>query len=136
MEPNHFSFWSPIPKPLTYTHYCPSCFDENVAPKLAQYNAILEKAKQLYIFFDTQKRPHCLMHYSRKPVSVKNCTDRDETILRIGFLAAEQGYNAAVDVSIVSKKMRHHAWEKLSWQGDAVPAQVDERKLQRESFNQ
>ena len=72
------------------------------------------------------------MKRAAKPFRVDDCTDRDETLMRLAFLAAKADFNALLDVDIVAKKVRNFGYQTSQWQGIGVPARVDREKLERE----
>ena len=110
-----------------------ACFESRVAPEIATYQENLEKARGVYIFFKSQKRPPPILTRSKRVMRVAACPDRDETILRLAFQAAELGFNAVIETDVISKKVRNEAYQKLSWQGTGEPAKVDEGRMEREN---
>lgn len=131
LEATTFSFYKKIPEVLSHTYYCSSCHDEHVEPALAAYEEIMERAKSVYFFFNTQKKAVPLIKRSKESVRVEACVDRDETILRLAFLAAEQGFNGIVEAEVTSKKIRNQGYEKSLWQGVGYPAQVNAERMER-----
>jgi hypothetical protein len=131
LEASTFSFLKTIPENLKHTNYCPNCYDTEVAPALAQYNATLEQAETVYIFFKTQKKAPPVLKRAKEAVRVDDCSDRDETILRLAFFAAQDGYNALVEVDVTSVKVRNRAYQTSRWNGIGTPAQVDADRVER-----
>lgn len=131
LEPSTFSFYHSIPEPLSHNRYCSRCYDTNVGPALALYEEILEKAKNIHFFFITRYKPVPLIRRHKEAVKVEECFDRDETILRLAFFAAELGYNAIVEAEVVSKKVRNQGYQKAIWHGKGVPALIDAEKFDR-----
>lgn len=131
VEPDSFAFMEKVHRDFTLGHYCPECFDERIQPQVEKYAELMERAKHIYIFFSTSKNPHTLIKKSNKPLRLSNCRDRDETILRLGFRAAEQGYNAVVEVEVERIQNQRNFWE-----GRGVPAHIDAAKHARwDSYN-
>ncbi len=131
LEASTFSFLRNLPEELSHTYYCSPCYDAEVDPQLQSYNEVMERARSLYFFFNTQRRPVPVLKKSKETARVDNCEDRDETILRLAFIAAENGFNAIVEAEITSKKVRDEGYEKSSWSGIGTPAQVDVTRLER-----
>lgn len=131
LDESTFSFLKEIPKELSHTYYCPMCHDSTVAPALDAYREVMDRAQQAYVFFITQRKPIPLLKKSKEKVSVKACEDRDETILRLAFFAAQEGYNAVTQVVVESEKIRNAGYEKSVWRGEGIPALVDAEKLER-----
>jgi hypothetical protein len=134
LEISTFSFLKKIPQDLSHTRYCQACFGLKVEPTIDSYNAIMSRAEELYVFFTSQKRQIPLIRRARSSVKVEACVDRNETLLRLAFFAAEQGFNAIIETEVTSKKIRNEGYQKTQWQGSAVPAQVDVERLERVSF--
>ena len=133
LDEETFAFRTEVGAELKHTHYCPNCFESRVAPEIATYQENLEKARGVYIFFKSQKRPPPILTRSKRVMRVAACPDRDETILRLAFQAAELGFNAVIETDVISKKVRNEAYQKLSWQGTGEPAKVDEGRMEREN---
>lgn len=126
-----FPFLNPKPEALSHTYYCQHCYDETVAPELTAYQAKLEAARQTYFFFDRRKKAVPFLKKAREDVTVTDCADRNETILRLAFLTQEQGYNAVLDAVIENEKIRMEGWQKTKWSGRGTPAKVDAERLDR-----
>jgi hypothetical protein len=129
LDEEAFSFLKEIPEDLRHPTYCNPCFDEKVAPELASYEEIMERAKKIYVFFKTQRKPIPLVKKGRDPVEVKSCPDRDEIILRLAFFAAELSFNALIEVDITSEKIRNQGYEKLQYKATGFPAEIDVSKM-------
>ncbi len=127
-----FTLQSKIPVELTHAIYCRFCFDEKVQPALTHYEETLERAKNVFVFFTTQRKEVPLIKKAKTTLTVKECMDRDETILRLAFMSADQGFNALIDTEVEYQKIRNHAHQKTHWSGSGVPAQIDEGKLDRQ----
>ncbi len=92
------------------------------------YLELLEQAKNVYVFFKKHSVP--LIKRSKTQVSVKDCPDREETLLRLAFLAAEQSFNALIEVNLNSEKVFDAGgYQYLNWSGTAFPAEVRSASL-------
>lgn len=131
LEADTFSFLKEIPECLSHSYYCDGCYDTHVQQVLVTYQETMERARKAYFFFKTQRKQIPLIRKSKLKVHVGLCKDRDETILRLGFFAAEQGYNAIVEGDVTSSKVRNAGYEKMIWSGTGIPAQIDSSKLDR-----
>ncbi len=129
LDPSTFSFLPKIPAELSHLHYCGNCFDSIVAPELHNYNEVMDRAKKAFVFFTTQRKETPLIKKAREVLKVENCLDRDETILRLAFFAAQDDYNAVIDVEVNSVKLRDGAYQTSRWSGKAVAAQIDAHKV-------
>lgn len=123
-----------IPEELVAGRFCGRCWDTEMAPRIDVYRTVMEAAKQVFIFFTTQKKAIPLVRKSKFPVNVDACADRDETILRLAYFAAKENYNAVIDVDVKAKKVNDGGSNKSAvWKGTGVPALVDEAKLDRQA---
>lgn len=127
-----FSMMKKIPVDLTHTEYCRFCYDDKVEPALQKYEETLELAKNVFIFFKTQRKEIPLIRKTKDKLEVKECPDRDETILRLAYMAAELGFNAVIETDVYAEKIRNHAHQKMRWQGTGSPALIDENKLSKQ----
>jgi hypothetical protein len=123
-----FSFLNPVPQELTHRKYCGRCYDEKVAPALQAYEECMVRAKNVNVFFKTQSEETRLMRRAEKPIRVMDCTDRDETILRLAFMAAEAKFNTLIDVEVTAEKLRNKGYQTTKWHGVGVPTHWDEPK--------
>jgi hypothetical protein len=129
LDPKAFSFLKKIPEELSHLHYCTNCFDSIVAPEMDTYNETLENAKNAFVFFITQRKEIPLIKKTRELLKVEDCDDRDETILRLAFFAAQQDFNAIIDVEVNQTKVRNGAYQTSRWSGQGIAAQVDGHKI-------
>lgn len=129
-----FSFYETVPEELTHSVYCGSCYDSTVAPEMEKYEELMALAKKVFVFFIVRKRPIPLTRKSKEYVKVAACQDRDETILRLAFFAALAGYNAIMETDVTSEKVRDGSYQTSVWSGSALPADVNEAKLELEDL--
>lgn len=132
LDEGHFNFLPKVPVELSHTTYCPTCFEAQVRPALEKYEEDMEKAKNILVFFSKQGKETRLISRKEKPFKVTDIWDRDEALLRLAFLAVQAGFNALIDVDLISEKVRINNRQSLKWQGTGIPANVDERKLPRD----
>jgi hypothetical protein len=132
--PGAFHLLPRIPKELSHRIYCRFCFDDLVEPKLESYFEILERAKQVFIFFKTQRKEIPLIRKSKTSFKVEDCDDRDETILRLAYQAAEQDYNAVIETEVLATKVRNHGYQTSRWRGMGVAALVDAERIDRQEL--
>ncbi|MFS4457819.1 hypothetical protein [Bdellovibrio sp. HCB2-146] len=129
MDEGAFSFEPNVPAELSHSTYCRLCFDAKVSPALDDYNALKKQAKEVFVFFKDQNKESRLIKRLEDPIYVPECEDRNETLLRLAFLAAKGNFNVLVEVDITSEKKREGAYQKTIWKGSAIPSYVDPRKL-------
>lgn len=134
LEEGTFAYLPEIAPELKHSFYCQSCYSQTVEPELERYRETLERAREVFFFFDTQKRPVQLLSKGTAQAVVQECEDRDDTILRLGFIAAQQGFNAIIDAQVLNEKVRNHGWQKTRWRGRGWPANVDAERLERHDY--
>jgi hypothetical protein len=104
-----------------------------MAPRIEEYENTLAAAKEAFIFFTTQKKSIPLIRKSKTLITIESCVDRDETILRLAYFAAKDGYNAVVDVDVTVKKVRAGGSTKTAdWRGVGYGAMVDGKKVDKQ----
>jgi len=123
LEPDSFSFLEKVPEHLRHGTYCRACYEEKVAPELAAYAEAMERAKHIYIFYKKHEYLR-IIRRSRKILSVRDCKDRKDVLLRLAFLAAQQSFNALVDVELIPEKVRNFGYQTSNWTGTGFPAEV------------
>ena len=93
------------------------------------YNHVMKQAKQVLILDKPRRRPLTILKKLQEPLQVENCPDREETVMRLAFKAAELGYNSVIRANIMYKKVRNAGYQKMVWQGTGIAAELDDRKL-------
>lgn len=132
-----FEFLSDRPDRLKHLVYCLRCHDEIVSPALETYNQTLERAKNVGYWPRTYRGHIPVLKKALDKVRVETGRDHDEVLLRLGFMAAEQGFNGLILGEITSRKVRtEHGYQKMEWKGHATPCLVDEEKLSRAEFRE
>ena len=122
-----FSFRDKVSADLLHSTYCQHCYDQKIAPELSAYAQEMERAKQVFVFY--KKHGYLrVIRRSKKMLSVRDCPDRKEALLRLAFFAAQQSYNALVEVELTPEKIRNFGYQKSSWSGTAFPAEVEPEK--------
>ncbi len=66
-------------------------------------------------------------HLKRKemPYQIENCEDQNETILRLAFYAAQDGFNCLLDLELRHKKIIVGSHKKTIYSGTATPISID-----------
>jgi hypothetical protein len=105
-----------------------------VEPAIAAYQETLEKAKEVIFIPKSFRGQLFVIRKSTTQIHAKEMRDRDETIMKLAFKAAEGGFNALIQGDVTSQKVRNHGYQKSLWNGSAFPAQLDESKLNRNDY--
>lgn len=129
MDEGQFSFMADRPEELSHSVYCPECFNAHIAGPLEEYNETVEQAKEILIFDKSQGKETRLIKRVEDPVSVRDCRDYDEAVMRLAFFAVKAGYNSIVDMNLVSHKVKIDGYQTTLWSGAGVPAHVTSAKL-------
>ncbi|MFN3696374.1 MAG: hypothetical protein ACK4VO_02940 [Pseudobdellovibrio sp.] len=109
--------------------YCPTCFNNEVADHVNQYENTVEKAKEIAVFDISQSKETRLIKRLEKAFKLENETDEEDAIMKLAYLAAEKGFNAIIDVDIKPTKVRDGSYQTTIYTCTAIPAQVTDRKL-------
>lgn len=123
-----FAFMPKVNDILTKSAYCPNCFDIHVRPDLDIYNELLEKAKNFPVYSKTQSKETRLMRRNRPKLVASDCEDKEEALLKLAFLAVYETCTAIVDVEVISKKVRNHAYQTLTWEASGMPIKLDKHQ--------
>lgn len=120
-----FSFLPKVPEELTRGVYCNRCFDEKVAEPLAEYDALMEQARNVMVFRKDESKKTGHLKRKEDPIKVEDCEDEDEVLMRIAFLAAKEGFNCILDLSIQNKKIVVGSHKKTIFTATAIPITID-----------
>lgn len=107
--------------------YCNICFEREIKDQVDEYNAILQRAKNVNVYFVTQGKETRMIRRMKESYEVEECADRDEAVLRLAFMAARSGFNCLVDVDVRAKKIRDGAYQTMKWSGTATAANIIEK---------
>lgn len=132
LDEDAFAFWYRKEPELSHTTYCPPCFDAKVAPSQERYNAIVEKAKDVHIYFKKQNKETRFIRRDEDRVSVKNCIDQRDVLMRLAFAAASRDLNGVIDVEVESRKVRTTEYQTMEWWGSGIPAHINPDKLMKD----
>ena len=125
MGEDKFSFLRKIPKDLTHQVYCNNCFNDKVADTLAEYDATMEKAREVIVFMKSETKKTGHLKRKEEPYKVEDCEDEDETILRLAFMAAQDGFNCLLDINLSHRKIIVGSHKKTVFSGTAIPITID-----------
>lgn len=134
-----FAMLTVKPEILNHTGYCPNCFDDEISPKIEEYAALLERARNVGIWTKAYKGNVPVVKKARDPIAVEGAEDKDDLFMKIGFAAAEQGFNGLIRVEVNYKKLQFdkgQKYQKMVWSATGHPVLVDEAKLAREEFHE
>jgi hypothetical protein len=124
-----FSFLKKVPDHLKHTSYCSQCFEEKVRDPLHDYEATMERAKDINIFTKDQSKLTRLIKPDAAPLLVESCEDEQEAIVRLAFFAIQDGYNALMSVEIKTKKIIVGSHKKTIFNATGIPFHFDETKI-------
>ena len=63
-------------------------------------------AKEVYVFYKTHSKVTRLIKRDEEPITIIECADHDEAIMRLAFKAATLGYNSVIQIEMSPKKKR------------------------------
>ncbi len=122
---------SPKPEYYALGVFCSPCFTNKVEPEIAAYAETVARAGEVNVFYKTESKESRFIRRVEKPIKVKDCSDRDDVLMKLAFVAASRGFNILLDVEAGSEKVHMAGWQTSNWHGVAVPATVDPAKLNR-----
>jgi hypothetical protein len=125
---------SVIPEHLKLYLYCARCFHDRILPEQTRYEELMEQAKEVYFLSKAYRGNVRILKRHTKRVSVDDCDDRRECILRLAFKAVELGFNAIIQAEIESEKTHVNHRQSTLWRGSALPADVDGERLELSSL--
>jgi hypothetical protein len=125
LDRDFFSFQPDTAEELKSGTFCGDCFENKVRPEIEKYEKDMELAKDIIVYEKKQSKESRLFKRLEPPVTVTQCEDREETLLRLGFLAVQRGFNAIIDVDIRSEKVRMGSYQTMVFTGTAIPSYVD-----------
>jgi hypothetical protein len=130
-----FLYMNPIPENLRHVSYCVRCYDEQVAAPLAAYEAMADKARNVYFLTQDYKGYVRIMSRHKIRISIDDCDDRRETILKLAYRAAELGFNAIIQSRVESVCVNAPGgYQSSRWKASALPAIIDGEQLERSSL--
>ena len=129
LDSDNFAFLTKKPEHLETGAFCLTCFNNTVSVELSEYDAKVEKAKNILVFDNTQGKETRLFKRLEPAIKIEQCDDKNETVLRLAFMATELGFNAIIDLDLRSKKVKDGKHQHLIWSATAIPTNVDESKL-------
>ena len=127
MGSDFFSFLKLVPPELTHPTYCGSCFDQHVAVAKSSYLEVMALADKVVIFYKKERNVP-VSRQSKTQLQIKDCLDRDETLLRLAFFAAQQKFNAVIHVELVPEKIRINGYQRTHWHATGFPAMLEIRR--------
>jgi hypothetical protein len=110
--------------------FCNTCFEEKVAPILKEYDDIMDRAKEVFVFYEKEGKETRLIRRSEKKFKVAG-DDENDIVLKLAFLAAQAGFNAVVDIAVKGEKRRDGSYKLMTWSGSGTAAQVDAARHNR-----
>ena len=131
VDEGSFSYYDVIPKNLQLTTFCGPCYSEHVVLEIAKYDQLIEQAKNISVFYKDQGKETRRMPRENKIFQIKACTDRDEVVMRLAFLAVLGGYTTLVDVDLQQEKIRDGSYQTSSWHATGIPVKLEPDKLKR-----
>lgn len=126
LKDEDFLFWEDQYKKLSSKSFCQTCYQSEVDPQLQIYEQNLEKAKEVFIYFIHQGKETRLMKRKEKALRVEKGLDKDETLMRLAFLASLGGHNALLDVELKAEKIRQGAYQTSVFSAQGIPTNLDE----------
>lgn len=127
-----FFYATQLPDFLQKNVFCLQCYTEKVDGEIQKYNETVEQAKNIMIFTIDQAKETRLVKRLELPYQFTDMPDPEEIEMKMAYLAVLAGYNAVIDVELVSKKVRTGSYQTAMWSGTGIPAHVIVEKLPKD----
>lgn len=121
-RPENLVFLSPLPDALSFKLYCGRCYDSKVAPQVQHYEALVDRARQVHVYYRHQSEETRLMSRIEKPLRTPPGKDRAQTLLHLAYLAVVQDFDTLIDVELRSEKVRDEGYQTTRWTGTGIPS--------------
>lgn len=118
-----------IPPELQHSIFCYSCHQQTVAGPLAEYEALVQQAKEIIVFNKSQGKETRFIRRNEDWIEFKDCEDEDEAVMKLAFHAVQIGCNAIIDVEINTQKIRLGSYQTQKFHVKGRPAQVKDSQL-------
>lgn len=129
LDEDQFIYMTDVPADLKHTTYCGPCFDSKVQPAISEYEKIVEKAKNITVYFTADSKITRNFKRNEKPYKVKDCAEKEEVVMKLAFLAVKGNFNAIIDVDVKYEKILMGTYQTTKWSGTAMPAQITSARL-------
>jgi hypothetical protein len=131
-NPESYRFHPAPPTELKHHILCVDCFERDTAPLLEEYNAVLEKSKEVTIVSKAFRGPVPLIKQARVKTSVDDHLDVRIATMHLKFLAAWEKFDSVVKYEATATKVRNHGYQRMSWKATGLFALLDRRRFRPE----
>lgn len=131
-NPEGYQFHPAPPESLKPKIFCADCFERDAAPLLAEYNEVMERAREVQIISRFFRGPIPLIKQARVPTTVDNHTDEKEATLHLAFLAAWEKFDTVIKFEATPTKVRNHGYQRMSWKATGLFVNLDHRRFRPE----
>lgn len=129
IDEDHFEMIALLSEDLKNKTFCNNCYNQGINDQIIGYFELFERAKKVDVFTKVQTKETRRIKRVATPVGVVGCADKEEALLRLAFLTAEQGFDTIVDVELKSKKVGEgKSYKKLVWDGAGIPVDSSLKK--------
>jgi hypothetical protein len=132
LEEDRAPYLTPVPTELSHTVYCYPCYTEQVAPVLEDYDEQLKAAKNIMIFSKAQNKETHFIKRIEEPLVITDCDSEADVLMKMAFIALKLEYNAIIDVTTNSKKVKIGSYQTTKWSGTGIPTDVQDSKLMKD----
>ncbi len=128
-----FPYVDAIPKDLATGTYCVNCYESCASEFIQEYEATMETAREVHIFFrgQGQERRALFLKKREAPLKVENCVDEEAVIMKLAYMAAKNDFNALIETVVDSVKIHDGSYTLLKWHGSAIPCKGEPSRLNR-----
>ena len=116
-----------LPENLKAKILCTRCYSDSFENEFNELQNIYEQAKEVKIYEKKLSAETRLIPRVEQAITVEDCSDAKEVMMRLAFQAAKSGFNSLLDVEFKSSKSRDGSYKFVTWKGAGVPANVEKR---------
>ncbi|MGE3262157.1 MAG: hypothetical protein AB7K68_10285 [Bacteriovoracia bacterium] len=131
-NPERYRFHPAPPAELKREIFCVDCFERDAAPALAEYDAVLERSKEVKVISKLFRGPVPLVKQARVKTTVNDHVDVNIATMHLKFLCAWENYDSVVKFESEATKVRNHGYQKMSWRATGLFVLLDHRRFRPE----
>lgn len=118
VDENSFPFCHLMQQKMHVGAQCPNCYQEKSLSHVEKYEEILQKAKNIDIYYRRINGKEArLMERMEPALKVENCSDEEDVLMSLAFLAVQMGATAVIDVEVFSQKTKDGSYTTVTWNG-------------------
>lgn len=111
--------------------FCSTCYESQALPLIQKRQELEANAQGVYYWSKSYRGRIPVLEKSSKVLTVAQCKDRGDAILRLSYEVAKHGYNGLLNLEVQSKKVRNEGYQKMAWSAQGLPVLIDKAEIER-----